>query len=44
MNKCCNEDDLEWIREGGLWPYEIWGCTKCDKEYNIELITGSDFL
>tara|TARA_R100000458_G_scaffold59900_1_gene72546 strand:+ start:2815 stop:2961 length:147 start_codon:yes stop_codon:yes gene_type:complete len=39
MPKCCdNEDNLEWIREGGLWPYEIWGCKSCESEYNVELI------
>ena len=37
-SECCDEDNLEWIREGGVWPYEIWGCKKCDKEYNVELI------
>ena len=44
--KCCDstkethfeQGNLEYLDEGEVWPYEIWGCTKCDKEYNIELI------
>ena len=39
IKKCCNKDDnLMWIREGGVWPYEIWECKKCSKGWNIELI------
>ena len=35
---CCNENYLVWKEEGEVWPYEIWRCTKCNKEYNVELI------
>ena len=36
IEECCN--DLEYFDEGEVWPYEIWHCKKCDKEYNVELI------
>ena len=43
MNECCDEvKNLEWIREGEVWPYEIWGCKKCNKEYDVELIRDFD--
>ena len=42
MSKCCNEDSLEWAREGGVWPYEVWECKKCNKLWNIELIRDFD--
>ena len=40
--ECCNEDTLEWSREGGLWPYEVWHCKECEKEWNVELIRDFD--
>ena len=37
--KCCNDvKNLEWIREGECWPYEVWECFKCKIQYNVELI------
>ena len=39
MSKCCNdEDNLKYLRAHSCWPYEIWGCDKCEKEYDVELI------
>ena len=46
IKKCCDsskethfeEGNLEYFDEGEVWPYEIWVCKKCDKEYNVELI------
>ena len=36
---CCNEDDnLKFIRSSGVWPYEIWECKDCSKNWDIELI------
>ena len=50
MSKCCDsskethfeEGNLEYFDEGEVWPYEIWVCKKCDKEYNVELIRDFD--
>jgi|TARA_R110002050_G_scaffold61632_1_gene136126 hypothetical protein len=36
--KCCNENYLVWKEEGEVFPYEIWRCIKCNKEYNVELV------
>ena len=39
MSKCCDDDkNLEWIREDEIWPYEIWECFECKKQYTVELI------
>ena len=44
--KCCDstkethfeQGNLEYLDEGEVWPYEIWICVKCSKQYNVELI------
>ena len=39
VSKCCNDvKNLEWIREGECWPYEVWECFECKTQYNVELI------
>lgn len=35
---CCNENTLVWKEEGEVWPWEVWRCVDCNKEYNVELI------
>tara|TARA_R100000951_G_scaffold73505_1_gene61883 strand:+ start:649 stop:792 length:144 start_codon:yes stop_codon:yes gene_type:complete len=36
--ECCNETSLVWKEEGEVWPYEIWRCVTCNKEYSVELV------
>lgn len=39
LKKCCNdEDNLKYIRAHSCWPFEIWACDKCEREYDVELI------
>jgi len=40
--QCCNEVNLVWLEEGEVWPYEVWRCIKCNKEYNVELTRDFD--
>ena len=42
IKECCKDDNLEYARSGSIWPYEIWYCKECDKEYNVELIRDFD--
>jgi len=38
MNCCDENDNLIWVREGAVWPYEVWECKNCSKDWNVELI------
>ena len=42
-NKCCIEKNLEWLRSGSCFPYEIWFCKICKSEYDVELIRNFDY-
>ena len=40
---CCdNQDNLEYARSASCWPYEIWYCRECNKEYSVELTRDFD--
>ena len=38
INKCCKESNLKWIRSGSCFPFEVWECSKCNNQFDIELI------
>ena len=37
-NKCCDDDNLEFSRTGSCFGYYIYYCTKCNYEYDVEII------
>ena len=42
MQNCCVFQNLEYSEADDVWPYEIWECVICKKQYSVELIRDFD--